>query len=84
MARAFEVQQPERILGKKLLLIDDVLTSGAADLAHKRVRRVHLSDRSTLVCVATKILVMVRTHELTKQYDQPMTDSSDLPIPLKT
>lgn len=29
MARAFEVQQPERILGKKLLLIDDVLTSGA-------------------------------------------------------
>ena len=55
MARAFEVQQPERILGKKLLLIDDVLTSGAtADACAQACLQAGATSVivRTLVCVA--------------------------------
>ena len=55
MACAFEVQQPERIQGKKLLLIDDVLTSGAtADACAQACLQAGATSVivRTLVCVA--------------------------------
>jgi predicted amidophosphoribosyltransferase len=57
MARAFEVQQPERIQGKKLLLIDDVLTSGAtADACAQACLQAGATSVivRTLVCVAKR------------------------------
>ncbi len=57
MARAFEVQQPERIQGKKLLLIDDVLTSVAtADACAQACLQAGATSVivRTLVCVAKR------------------------------
>ena len=62
MARAFAVREPAAVAGRRVILVDDVLTSGSTSEACARALLKAGAARVDLVCFAR----VVRPHHLAR------------------
>lgn len=53
--RAFRINRPERVAGKRIVLVDDVITTGATLNECARVLKTHQAARVTAVTLATPV-----------------------------